>query len=140
VKGLAAIADRLAKGSSTLSLRLARGTVAWLQAGKGVGDFLIRLGFLSLPLWVLYALVMATRALLWVVAVLWCIGAWRAAAPAKSRTTPPPRSPAPSRPEEAAQGTAPESGGGVRVISTPDPANPARTRVRVEDVDTDAPQ
>lgn len=95
--------DRVARGSSILALRLAQGTVAWLKAGKGVGDFLIRLGFLLVPLWVLYSLVMATRALLWVVAAVWCIAAWRAAEPAKNPTTPPPGPPTPPRREEAGQ-------------------------------------
>jgi hypothetical protein len=136
VKGLGKFMDDLAKGSSILALRLAQGTVSWLKAGKGIGDFAIRLGFLALPLWIAWSLVMATRALLWAVAVLWCIAAWRAAQPAKPTPTPPPRPPTPSRPQEAAQEPAPESGGVVRVISTPDPHNPARTHVRVIEEET----
>jgi hypothetical protein len=139
VKGLGKFSDRLAKGSSILSMRIARGTVAWLQAGKGIGDFVIRLAFLVLPIWIAWSLLMATRALLWVLAVIWCIAAWRAAEPAKPKAkptpAPPPGAPAPSRREEAGQETHPESGGvGAstrRVMTWPDPDHPHRTHVRV---------
>ncbi|MFI0939159.1 hypothetical protein [Streptomyces sp. NPDC021020] len=140
MKRLGTFADRLAKGSSILSVRLARGTVAWLKAGKSVGDFLIRLGFLALPLWILWTLVAATRALLWILAAVWCIAAWRAAQPAKARTPPPPRPFTSSGGEEAGQETHTEIGGGVRVVSTPDPAHPTRIHVRVEQANADAPR
>jgi hypothetical protein len=144
VKQLGASADRLAKGSGVLSLRLARDAVAWLKGGKGIGDFVIRLAFLALPCWIAWALVMAVKELMWVVALSWCITAWRAAAPAKPRTPPPPRPPAPTEPEEAGHEAHLSVGeGGVtarRVITWPDPERPNRTHVRVEQADTDTPQ
>jgi hypothetical protein len=127
-----------------LSLRLARGTVAWLKGGKGVGDFVIRLGFFALPCWIAWTLVMAVKELMWVVVAAWCIAAWRAAPPAKPRTTPPLRPPAPSKGEEAGQETRPSVGeGGVttrRVHSWPDPEHPRRTHVRVEEIPADSEQ
>ena len=134
MKRLGILADRLARGSSILSLRIARGTVAWLKAGPKISDFVVRLIFLGIPVAVVWWLLSASLAFMWVLAALWCAGAWRAAEPAKRRTPPPPRPPTPSRPEEAAQEAAPESGGGVRVISTPDPDQPNRTHVRVIDI------
>lgn len=85
MKALSNAAERLAKGSGTLGLRIGRGITEWLKAGKTVGDFLIRIAFLALPLWILWTLVMAARSLLWLVAAIWCIAAYRAVpGPAKS--------------------------------------------------------
>lgn len=131
MKRLGPIADRLAKGSSILSVRLARGTVAWLTAGEKISDFVVRLIFLGIPVVVVWSLLRLSLAFMWVLAALWCIAAYRAAQPAKPSAPPPPAAPAPSRPKEAGHETPPGSGGGVRVISTPDPDNPARTHVRV---------
>ncbi|MEU0844802.1 hypothetical protein ABZ370_35760 [Streptomyces sp. NPDC005962] len=74
--------ERLAKGSSALCLGMGRGVVAWLKAGEKLSDFVIRLFFLALPVWVAWSLLMATTAVMWGFLVVWCIAA-RAVQPPK---------------------------------------------------------
>ncbi|WP_328981756.1 hypothetical protein OG258_19880 [Streptomyces mirabilis] len=131
MKNFRAFVDRLAKGSSILFWRMARGIVEWLKAGSKVSDFLIRLAFLGIPLGVLYSALTASRLFMWALVTLWLIWAYRAAS-SPSPTAPPAP---PAKDEEAGQ---PETktdlpGGGVerRIITWPDPDNPHRTHVRV---------
>lgn len=78
MKGLGNAADRLTKGTTALVVRMARGSVEWLKAGEKASDFVVRLVFLALPLVLVWCLVAASRAFLWVLAALWIIAAWRA--------------------------------------------------------------
>ncbi|MFI6606869.1 hypothetical protein [Streptomyces sp. NPDC050507] len=80
--------ERLAKGSSTLALRLGQGIVGWLKAGERFSDFMVRLVFLAIPVGVLWGLLLASRAVMWGLAVIWFIAAWRAVQPAQGEKEP----------------------------------------------------
>ncbi|MFJ8507721.1 hypothetical protein [Streptomyces avermitilis] len=73
--------ERLARGSSVLAWRMARGIVEWLKAGEKISDFLIRLVFLGIPVAVIWSLLTSTTAVMWGFVIVWCIAAWRAAKP-----------------------------------------------------------
>ena len=77
-------AERLAKGSSTLAVRLAQGITGWLKAGEKPSDFIVRLIFLGLPVVLVWCLLSVSMGFMWVFAALWIVAAWRAApGPAK---------------------------------------------------------
>ncbi|MET7347448.1 hypothetical protein [Streptomyces mirabilis] len=78
--------ERLAKGSSALVVRMCRGLAEWLRAGESVSDFVVRLVFLGIPVGIVWSLLVATTAVMWILVVLWCIGAWRAAQPAQEKS------------------------------------------------------
>ncbi|MFD4523273.1 hypothetical protein ACFWP7_04925 [Streptomyces sp. NPDC058470] len=78
--------ERLAQGSSTLTLSTARGVVEWLKAGEKVSDFVIRLAFLGIPVAIVWSLLTASTASMWGFALLWCVAAWRAARPAQEKS------------------------------------------------------
>ncbi|MFD8685355.1 hypothetical protein [Streptomyces sp. NPDC059651] len=80
--------ERLAKGSSALALRLGQGIVGWLKAGEKFSDFMVRLVFLAIPVGVLWGLLLASRAVMWGLAVIWFIAAWRAVQPAPGEKEP----------------------------------------------------
>ncbi|MER6112411.1 hypothetical protein [Streptomyces hirsutus] len=81
--GFRRFVERLAKGSSALGWKTARGIVDWLKAGEKVSDFVIRLVFLGIPVAIAWSLLTASTAVMWGFVVLWCIAAWRAAQPAR---------------------------------------------------------
>ncbi|MEV1096468.1 hypothetical protein AB0I87_13485 [Streptomyces sp. NPDC049952] len=83
MKGLRRFIERLAKGSSALTLSMAKGTVEWLKAGEKASDFLVRLAFLGIPVGIAWGLLSASRAFMWLLVVLWAIAAWRAVQPAQ---------------------------------------------------------
>ncbi|MFJ3665053.1 hypothetical protein ACIPSE_01215 [Streptomyces sp. NPDC090106] len=78
--------ERLALGSSALVLNTGRGITEWLRAGEKLSDFVIRLGFLCIPVAILWSLLTASRASMWGFAALWCIAAWRASRPAQEKS------------------------------------------------------
>ncbi|MFI5979174.1 hypothetical protein [Streptomyces sp. NPDC051452] len=96
------VIERLAKGSTALTWRMGRGIVEWLKAGEKISDFLIRLAFLAIPVGIGWSLLAATRLIMWVFVVVWCIAAWRAAA------TQEPAAPSPQGPPEPAEAEEPE--------------------------------
>ncbi|MFC4609742.1 hypothetical protein ACFO9E_18255 [Streptomyces maoxianensis] len=75
------VIERLDNGSSALALHLARGVVEWLKAGSGAGDFVIRLGFLAVPLVLVWSFLVASRSIMWLLAAIWLIAAWRRVQP-----------------------------------------------------------
>ncbi|MFI2757817.1 hypothetical protein ACH5A3_02905 [Streptomyces echinatus] len=100
--------ERLAKGSSVLTWRIARGTVLWLKAGEKVSDFLIRLAFLAIPLGIVWSLLAATRAVMWLSVVVWCIAAWRAAPKEEPAAPSPQESSEPAAEEEPEEDDSPK--------------------------------
>ncbi|WP_405459746.1 hypothetical protein OG786_21035 [Streptomyces sp. NBC_00101] len=84
--GFRKVVERLAQGSSALALRMARGIAGWLKEGEGPSDFVIRLVFLAVPVGVLWGLLAASRGVMWLLLVVWCLGAWRAVQPAKGES------------------------------------------------------
>ncbi|MFE7029465.1 hypothetical protein ACFU9Y_04080 [Streptomyces sp. NPDC057621] len=78
--------ERLAKGSSALTLNTGRGITDWLKAGEKISDFVIRLAFLGIPVAIVWSLMTASTASMWGFAVLWCVAAWRAARPAQEKS------------------------------------------------------
>ncbi|MFJ9353741.1 hypothetical protein [Streptomyces mirabilis] len=78
--------ERLAKGSSALIVKTGRGTTAWLRAGEKFSDFVVRVLFLAVPVGIVWSLLVATTAVMWILVVLWCIAAWRAAQPAQEKS------------------------------------------------------
>ncbi|GDY74092.1 hypothetical protein AQJ43_23670 [Streptomyces avermitilis] len=80
------VMERLAKGSSALTVGTARGITAWLKAGEKVSDYVVRVIFLTIPGGVLWGLLSASRAFMWLLVVIWCIAAWRAAQPAQEKS------------------------------------------------------
>ncbi|MEV5289935.1 hypothetical protein AB0K64_01685 [Streptomyces sp. NPDC053741] len=80
--------ERLARGSSALALSMAKGTVEWLKAGEKASDFLVRLTFLVIPVGIVWGLLSASRAVMWVLVAIWCIAAWRAVQPAQGEKEP----------------------------------------------------
>jgi hypothetical protein len=84
VKGLHIAAERLAQGSCLLARRMVTGIGAWLKAGEGVSDFMVRVVFLGIPVVLVWGLLSISVAFMWVVAFMWIVAAWRAVAqPAK---------------------------------------------------------
>ena len=78
--------ERLAKGSSALAWGTGRGIVDWLKAGEKASDFVIRVVFLGIPVSVCWSLLTTSRLTMWLFAVLWCVGAWRASRPAQEKS------------------------------------------------------
>ncbi|MFI1409394.1 hypothetical protein ACH4Y0_05610 [Streptomyces sp. NPDC020707] len=78
--------ERLAQGSSALTLNTARGIVGWLKAGEKVSDLVTRLVFLAIPVVIGWSLLTASTAVMWGFAALWCVAAWRAARPAQEKS------------------------------------------------------
>ncbi|MFD4788251.1 hypothetical protein ACFWN1_14570 [Streptomyces sp. NPDC058459] len=90
MSGLAPVAVRLATGSSRAARRLAARAAAWVKRGrrkdlKGWKALLgcwLRLGVLLFGLYLLWRLVRAVPALMWLVSAAWTTVAWRAGKPA----------------------------------------------------------
>ncbi|MFE4991408.1 hypothetical protein ACFRH4_08660 [Streptomyces mirabilis] len=78
--------ERLAKGSSALIVKTGRGTTTWLRAGEKFSDFVVRVLFLAVPVGIVWSLLVATKAVMWILVVLWCIAAWRAGQPAQEKS------------------------------------------------------
>jgi len=78
VNGLSSAAERLAKGSGLLATRLAKGVVAWMQAGEKASDFIVRLVFLALPAVLLWSILAISLSFMWIVVAVWIVAAWRA--------------------------------------------------------------
>ncbi|MFF3357128.1 hypothetical protein ACFYWN_31810 [Streptomyces sp. NPDC002917] len=83
MKSLHAALERLAKGSSALTLRIGRGITGWLKASEGAGNFVIRLVFLAIPVGILWGLLSTSRTVMWILVTIWAIAAWRAVQPAQ---------------------------------------------------------
>ncbi|MFB7776909.1 hypothetical protein [Streptomyces bauhiniae] len=87
---LTPIAARLATGSSTAARRLAERTAAWVARGrrqdlkgwKAVLGCWLRIGVVLFGLYLLWRLVRAVPALLWLLSAAWTTAAWRAGKPA----------------------------------------------------------
>ncbi|MFJ6905590.1 hypothetical protein [Streptomyces griseoluteus] len=87
---LASVADRFANGSSITAHRLAARIAAWVARGrrndlKGTKALLgcwLRIGVVLFALYLLWRLVRAVPALLWLLSAAWTTAAWRAGKPA----------------------------------------------------------
>ncbi|MBL1108004.1 hypothetical protein JK361_26020 [Streptomyces sp. 5-8] len=92
---LARPAARLATGSATLARRLGRRAAAWVARGRRhdltgwratLGCWL-RIALLALGLYLLWRLLRAVPALLWLLSGVWAVTAWRSGHPAAEEHT-----------------------------------------------------